>query len=175
MVWHNLDRIYHKVIGLQTSYGKFWYINMVFFRLFTLLVVAEELYETDFDFFRCDTGQPGCSNVCFNLFSPINHERFWGFQILFCSIPIVVYHSWALEKIRLFVDKFNQNLGGGKQSGSENLGDSLPLGRSKQEQESLSSSSRTDSTILTVKDGKNFKVATGPVYWVGFDIFIAVS
>lgn len=99
MVWHVIDRVFHKIIGLQTFWGKMWYMNMIFFRLFVILVVAEEIYDDELEDFRCDTNQPGCKNVCFNNFSPISKERFWAFQIMFCTLPILIFHEYALSNL----------------------------------------------------------------------------
>merc|ERR1712157_280590 len=72
---------------------------MIFFRLFVILVVAEEIYDDELEDFRCDTNQPGCKNVCFNNFSPISKERFWAFQIMFCTLPILIFHEYALSNL----------------------------------------------------------------------------
>ena len=33
----------------------------------------------------------GCTNVCFNMFSPISHIRFWSFQIILVCTPSIVF------------------------------------------------------------------------------------
>ena len=99
MVWHNIDQYYNRIIGLQTTFGKLWYINIIVFRLFVVLVVGEELYQDEHENFKCETTQPGCRNVCFNMFSPISHIRFWALQLMICAVPVVVFNQFAIGVI----------------------------------------------------------------------------
>ena len=101
MVWHNLDRHFYNLIELQTFWGKIWYTNIIFLRLFVILVVGAELYEDEQEHFRCDTMQPGCVNVCYNEFSPISHIRFWGIQIMVCAVPVILFHHYALSEFKM--------------------------------------------------------------------------
>ena len=50
-------------------------------RLLPGTTIGEGVYGDEFDNFECVTTQPGCSQVCFNLFAPMSHPRFWSMQV----------------------------------------------------------------------------------------------
>ena len=52
-------------------------------RLFPAATIAEGVYGDEYGDFECVTSQPGCSQVCYNLFAPMNHPRFWQMQVSF--------------------------------------------------------------------------------------------
>ena len=60
--------------------------------------LGDRVYADEQSEFRCNTGQLGCNNVCFNKFSPISHIRFWGFQLVACSLPSVVFIIYSGHK-----------------------------------------------------------------------------
>lgn len=88
--------------GLMDAYAKklfkystpishaWWTVNFVF-RMFVVGSLGGGIYGDEQGVFRCDTTQPGCNQMCFNRFSPMQHPRFWGFQILFCTLPSVIF------------------------------------------------------------------------------------
>ena len=47
--------------------------------------------------FKCNTIEFGCENICFNTFQPISAHRFWGFQALVTSIPMLVYITLSMH------------------------------------------------------------------------------
>merc|ERR1711957_411987 len=71
------------------SHG-WWLVNFVF-RMFVVGSVGSAIYDDEQGNFHCDTIQPGCKQLCFNRFSPMQHPRFWGFQMLFCTLPSVIF------------------------------------------------------------------------------------
>jgi len=84
--------------------GQLWGLSTMVFRLFVVGAIGASVYGGEFKDFICDTSQPGCNNVCFNRFSPINHIRFWSFQLLFVCCPVIFFHFFAIYQTAL-VDK----------------------------------------------------------------------
>lgn len=99
-MWNILERYFEAVKHLQTIWGQLWYANMYIFRLFVILVIGEELYDDAIKEFVCDTNQPGCKVACFNDMVPISLNRFWGLQVLFCSIPVVIFYQYAYKILK---------------------------------------------------------------------------
>jgi len=95
MTWHFLDKILDEASKQSTLIGKVWVVVIFIFRIVILSKIGEPLYADEQAAFKCNTRQPGCENVCFNLFSPISHPRFWGLQILFSAVPSMVYIIYA--------------------------------------------------------------------------------
>lgn len=54
----------------------------------------------------CNTIQPGCVNVCYDLFSPISLFRFWLVQLITLSLPYIIFVVYVLHKVsnNLMVD-----------------------------------------------------------------------
>lgn len=51
--------------------------------------------------FVCNTQQPGCENVCYDLAFPISHVRFWVFQIIAIATPKLLYLGHVLHVIHI--------------------------------------------------------------------------
>lgn len=94
-MWNVLDRFAENVRVYSTPVGQLWNTVNFVFRLFVIVAVGSSVYGDEQGAFKCDTGQPGCQNVCFNRFSPISHMRFWAFQILFVSTPPMFFYLYA--------------------------------------------------------------------------------
>jgi len=94
-MWNVLDRFAENVRIYSTPVGQLWNTVNFVFRLFVIVAVGSSVYGDEQGAFKCDTGQPGCQNVCFNRFSPISHMRFWAFQILFVSTPPIFFYLYA--------------------------------------------------------------------------------
>ena len=94
-MWNVLDRFAENVRVYSTPIGQLWNTVNFVFRLFVIVAVGSSVYGDEQGAFKCDTGQPGCQNVCFNRFSPISHMRFWAFQILFVSTPPIFFYMYA--------------------------------------------------------------------------------
>ena len=41
---------------------------------------GDNAFEDEFEHFECITTQPGCKQMCFTMFSPMSHVRFWSLQ-----------------------------------------------------------------------------------------------
>jgi len=57
----------------------------------TVLPFAETCWSDEQKEFKCNTQEPGCNNVCFNLFAPVNQVRLWSMQLLAITAPLAVY------------------------------------------------------------------------------------
>lgn len=51
--------------------------------------------------FVCNTQQPGCENVCYDLAFPISHVRFWFLQIIAVATPKLLYLGHVLHVIHI--------------------------------------------------------------------------
>lgn len=51
--------------------------------------------------FICNTQQPGCENVCYDLAFPVSHVRFWFFQIIAIATPKLLYLGHVLHVIHV--------------------------------------------------------------------------
>lgn len=47
----------------------------------------------------CNTIQPGCANVCYDLFSPISLFRFWLVQLITLCLPYIVFIIFVVHKV----------------------------------------------------------------------------
>ncbi|CAN9506514.1 unnamed protein product [Ophioblennius macclurei] len=82
-----------------TLMGKVWIIVMVFLRLLILIFAGYPLYQDEQERFVCNTIQPGCANVCYDLFTPISLFRFWLVQLVTLCLPSVVFIIYVIHKV----------------------------------------------------------------------------
>lgn len=90
MPWRYIDPFYEKLSRHTTIYGKYWLIFITVFRL-TVIPFADNCWSDEQKEFKCNTQEPGCNNVCFNQFAPINSVRLWSMQILAITAPLALY------------------------------------------------------------------------------------
>lgn len=72
---------------------------MVFLRILTLLFAGYPLYQDEQDRFVCNTIQPGCANVCYDLYSPVSLFRFWLVQLITLCLPYIVFVIYIIHKV----------------------------------------------------------------------------
>ncbi|KAM9712714.1 gap junction delta-4 protein isoform 1-T2 [Menidia menidia] len=82
-----------------TLMGKVWLIVMVFLRILILFFAGFPLYQDEQERFVCNTIQPGCVNVCYDLFSPISLFRFWLVQLITLSLPYILFVIYVIHKV----------------------------------------------------------------------------
>ncbi|XP_036594170.1 gap junction gamma-1 protein-like [Trichosurus vulpecula] len=99
MSWAFLTRLLEAVTQHSTLVGKLWLSVLVVFRLVLLAVGGEAIYRDELSGFSCNTGQPGCQNVCYDAFAPLSHVRFWVFQIILVTAPTVFYLGYAVHHL----------------------------------------------------------------------------
>lgn len=72
---------------------------MLVLRLLVLLLVGFPLFGDEQDRFICNTIQPGCSNVCFDVFAPVSVFRLWLFHLLLLALPHVIFATYVAHKV----------------------------------------------------------------------------
>ncbi|KAG7216707.1 hypothetical protein INR49_021090, partial [Caranx melampygus] len=82
-----------------TFMGKAWLIVMIFLRILILLFAGYPLYQDEQERFVCNTIQPGCANVCYDLFSPISLFRFWLVQLVTLCLPYILFVIYVVHKV----------------------------------------------------------------------------
>ncbi|XP_070841636.1 gap junction delta-4 protein [Chaetodon trifascialis] len=82
-----------------TLMGKVWLIVMIFLRILILLFAGYPLYQDEQERFVCNTIQPGCANVCYDLFSPISLFRFWLVQLITLCLPYLIFVIYVVHKV----------------------------------------------------------------------------
>lgn len=104
MSWHFLERWLEKANQHSTLLGKFWITLLIVCRMIVIGTLGDRVYADEQSEFRCSTSQAGCTNVCFDKFSPISHIRFWGFQIILVSLPSVLFILYSGHKAKIKLD-----------------------------------------------------------------------
>ncbi|XP_037612193.1 gap junction delta-4 protein [Sebastes umbrosus] len=82
-----------------TLMGKVWLIVMIFLRVLVLLFAGYPLYQDEQERFVCNTIQPGCANVCYDLFSPVSLFRFWLVQLITVCLPYIIFIIYVVHKV----------------------------------------------------------------------------
>ncbi|XP_028997973.2 gap junction protein alpha 10 b [Betta splendens] len=103
--WNLLGSILEEVHIHSTIVGKIWLTILFIFRMLVLGVAAEDVWDDEQSEFVCNTEQPGCKNVCYDLAFPISLIRYWVLQIIFVSSPSLVYMGHALYHLRTLEKK----------------------------------------------------------------------
>ncbi|XP_030649444.1 gap junction gamma-1 protein [Chanos chanos] len=104
MSWSFLTRLLEEIQNHSTSVGKLWLTTLVVFRIVLTAVGGESIYYDEQSKFVCNSGQPGCENVCYDAFAPLSHVRFWVFQIILSAMPSLLYMGYAANRISRLED-----------------------------------------------------------------------
>uniref|UniRef100_A0A1A8HDL4 Gap junction protein n=1 Tax=Nothobranchius korthausae TaxID=1143690 RepID=A0A1A8HDL4_9TELE len=99
MSWSFLTRLLEEIHNHSTFVGKVWLTVLIIFRIVLTAVGGESIYYDEQSKFVCNSGQPGCENVCYDAFAPLSHVRFWVFQIILVAMPSLIYMGYAVNKI----------------------------------------------------------------------------
>ncbi|XP_023286051.1 gap junction Cx32.7 protein-like [Seriola lalandi dorsalis] len=99
--WDLLGRLLDKVQSHSTVIGKVWLTVLFVFRILVLRTGAEKVWGDEQSDFVCNTQQPGCENVCYDLAFPISHVRFWILQIIAVTTPKLLYLGHVLHVIHI--------------------------------------------------------------------------
>lgn len=94
--WSTLAKLLDKVQVYSTAGGKLWLSVLFIFRILVLGTAVESAWGDEQSAFECNTLQPGCENVCYDKSFPISHVRFWVLQIIFVSVPTLLYLGHVL-------------------------------------------------------------------------------
>ncbi|KAK7118050.1 hypothetical protein R3I94_021783 [Phoxinus phoxinus] len=82
-----------------TLTGKAWLILVVFLRIPVLLFAGYPLYQDEQERFVCNTIQPGCANVCYDMFAPLSLFRFWLVQLTTLCLPYMMFVIYVIHKV----------------------------------------------------------------------------
>ncbi|XP_006871322.1 PREDICTED: gap junction delta-4 protein [Chrysochloris asiatica] len=97
----HLDLLGFLIITLNynvTIVGKIWLIFMILLRMMVIILAGYPIYQDEQERFVCNTLQPGCSNVCYDIFSPVSHFRFWLIQSVSVLLPYAVFSVYVLHQ-----------------------------------------------------------------------------
>lgn len=72
---------------------------MIFLRILILLFAGYPLYQDEQERFVCNTIQPGCANVCYDMFSPVSLFRFWLVQLIALCLPYIIFVIYVVHKV----------------------------------------------------------------------------
>lgn len=72
---------------------------MLALRLLLLLLAGFPLFSDEQQLFLCNTLQPGCSNVCFDLFAPVSVLRLWLLHLILLSLPHLLFATYVAHKV----------------------------------------------------------------------------
>ncbi|XP_051236483.1 gap junction alpha-5 protein-like [Dicentrarchus labrax] len=117
--WSLLGNFLEEVQEHSTSIGKVWLTILFIFRILVLGTAAESSWGDEQEDFDCDTGQPGCENVCYDQAFPIAHIRYWVLQIVFVSTPSLIYMGHAMHTVRREEKRRSREEEGGDEGGKE--------------------------------------------------------
>ncbi|XP_020845994.1 gap junction delta-4 protein [Phascolarctos cinereus] len=81
-----------------TILGKIWLIFTIMLRMVVIILAGYPIYQDEQERFVCNTLQPGCSNVCYDMFSPVSHFRFWLIQNVSVLLPYTMFSVYVLHK-----------------------------------------------------------------------------
>jgi len=73
-------------------------------RLLLLCSIVDDAFgDTDLE---CDTKTPGCERMCINHFYPLKPQSYWSIQMLFISLPIMIFmvYTRSAAKLRFNVE-----------------------------------------------------------------------
>uniref|UniRef100_A0A670XXU1 Gap junction protein n=1 Tax=Pseudonaja textilis TaxID=8673 RepID=A0A670XXU1_PSETE len=108
MNWSGLEDLLGGVNKYSTAFGRIWLSVVFIFRLLVYLVAAEKVWGDDNKDFDCNTEQPGCPNVCYDLYFPISHIRLWALQLILVTCPsllVVMHVAYRQAKLKKRLQK----------------------------------------------------------------------
>ncbi|XP_037596834.1 gap junction delta-4 protein [Cebus imitator] len=81
-----------------TVVGKLWLVLTLLLRMLVIVVAGRPVYQDEQERFVCNTLQPGCANVCYDVFSPVSPLRFWLIQAVCVLLPSAVFGVYVLHR-----------------------------------------------------------------------------
>lgn len=93
--WGFLGNLFDSLQAHSPMLGRFWLLLMLVFRVLILGTVASDLFEDEQEEFACNTLQPGCKQVCYDMAFPISQYRFWVFHIVLIATPSLIFLMYA--------------------------------------------------------------------------------
>uniref|UniRef100_A0A3Q0RT86 Gap junction protein delta 3 n=1 Tax=Amphilophus citrinellus TaxID=61819 RepID=A0A3Q0RT86_AMPCI len=93
--WGFLGGFFDSLQTQSPMLGRFWLFLVLVFRIVILGTVASDMFEDEQEEFTCNTLQPGCKQVCYDMAFPISQYRFWVFHIVLIATPSLLYLVYA--------------------------------------------------------------------------------
>lgn len=109
--WGFLSALFNSLQGHSPMLGRFWLLLMLIFRIVILGTVASDLFDDEQDEFACNTLQPGCKQVCYDMAFPISQYRFWVFHIVLISTPSLLVLVYTMHHQNKKNSKFDRGSG----------------------------------------------------------------
>ncbi|KAM9831951.1 gap junction delta-3 protein-like [Neosynchiropus ocellatus] len=95
--WSFLESLFNNLQAHSPMLGRFWLLLMMIFRILVLGTVASDLFADEQVEFACNTLQPGCKQVCYDMAFPISQYRFWVFHIVLIATPSLLFLMYAMH------------------------------------------------------------------------------
>ncbi|KAM6898162.1 gap junction delta-3 protein-like [Lycodopsis pacificus] len=95
--WSFLGTLFESLQAHSPMLGRFWLLLMLVFRILILGTVASDLFDDEQEEFACNTLQPGCKQVCYDMAFPISQYRFWVFHIVLIATPSLVFLMYVMH------------------------------------------------------------------------------
>ncbi|XP_068094694.1 gap junction delta-4 protein [Hyperolius riggenbachi] len=92
-----------------TVTGKIWLTLMTLLRLAMVVLAGYPLYQDEQERFICNTLQPGCTNVCYDIFSPMSHMRYWLIQTVIVFLPYALFSVHVMHKVLAYMASANDH------------------------------------------------------------------
>ena len=93
-----IDRLVVRIPSLGYSISYLRTFVVIIFRLLPAIFLGDGIYGDEQDEFECVGTQPGCRNMCFTEFSPMQPPRMWCLQILLSCLPPVIFNFYAARQ-----------------------------------------------------------------------------
>ncbi|XP_053120683.1 gap junction delta-4 protein [Hemicordylus capensis] len=97
--WDSLGFLIITLSYNVTIIGKIWLTLVILLRLMVIFLAAYPLYQDEQERFICNTLQPGCANVCYDMFAPVSHFRFWLIQAVSVLLPYTLFGVYVLHQV----------------------------------------------------------------------------
>lgn len=95
--WGFLGDLFSTLQTYSPMLGRAWLLLMLVFRILIMGTVASDLFDDEQEEFVCNTLQPGCRQVCYDMAFPISQYRFWVFHIVLIATPSLVFLMYAVH------------------------------------------------------------------------------
>lgn len=106
--WGFLGGLFESLQAHSPMLGRFWLFLMLIFRIVILGTVASDLFEDEQEEFACNTLQPGCKQVCYDMAFPISQYRFWVLHIVLIATPSLIFLIYTMHHHKKKNSKFQQ-------------------------------------------------------------------
>ncbi|CAK6949727.1 gap junction protein alpha 4 [Scomber scombrus] len=107
--WSFLEHLLEEGQEYSTGIGRIWLTVLFLFRVLVLGTAAESAWDDEQALFICNTGQPGCTAVCYDKAFPISHFRYFVLQIILVSTPTIFYFGYVAVRAKSLKNKEEEN------------------------------------------------------------------